>query len=122
MKKKDDIDRSTLYSFGPFQPLGKSATDPKYSPLLDDFFTSKVYIYPMRSRKSVANKMEIFYKEVEEKRKGQKTGLQTDQEFKEKKIFELNKKYNIDNFSTVVRGGKAFAAEQKLTEFKKKNF
>ena len=66
--------------------------------------------------------MEIFYKEVEEKRKGQKTGLQTDQEFKEKKIFELNKKYNIDNFSTVVRGGKAFAAEQKLTEFKKKNF
>ena len=71
------------------------------------------------SRKSIANKMEIFYKEVEEKRKGQKTRLQTDQEFKEKKIFEPNKKYSVDMFSTTVRGGKAFAAEQKLRELKK---
>ena len=71
------------------------------------------------SRKSIANKMEIFYKEVEEKRKGQKTRLQTDQEFKEKKIFEPNKKYSVDTFSTTVRGGKAFAAEQKLRELKK---
>ena len=76
----------------------------------------------MKSRKSIANKVKFFYKEVEEKRKGQKTRLQTDQEFKRKEIFELNKKYNIAMFSTVVRDGKAFATEQKMRELKKKEF
>ena len=71
------------------------------------------------STKPIANKMDIFYKEVEEKRKGQKKPLQTDQEFKEKKISELNKEYSVFMFSTTVRGGKAFAAEQKLRELKK---
>ena len=47
--------------------------------------------------------------------------LQTDQEFKQRRIFDLNKKYNADMFSTAVRGGKAFAAEQELREFKKKD-
>ena len=46
----------------------------------------------------------IFLKNVEEKRKGQKARLQTDQEFQQKEIFELNKKYNVDMFSTAVRG------------------
>ena len=73
--------------------LGKSATNPKYRLLFVDLFTSKVYVYPMKSRKSIANKIDIFYKEIEEK-KVQKTRLQTDQEFKQEKIFELNKKYN----------------------------
>ena len=63
--------------------------------------------------------MEVFYREVEEKRKGQKTRLQMDQEFKQKKIFDLNKKYNVDMFSTAVRDSKAFAADQKLRELKK---
>ena len=76
----------------------------------------------MKSRKSIANKMEISYKEVEEKRKGKKTRLQTDQELKQKKIFELNKKYNVGMFSTGVRGGKTFAADQKLKELKKRIF
>ena len=65
--------------------------------------------------------MKIFYKEVEGKRKGQKTRLQTYQEFKQRKIYDLNKKYNVDMFSTAVRGGKAFAAEQKLRELKTNN-
>ena len=39
-----------------------------------------------------------------------------------KKIFELNKKYNGDMFSTTVRDGKAFAAERKLREPKKRIF
>ena len=102
LKKKDDIDRSTLYSFdGPFQLLhadvgnleflGKSATDPKYCLLFVNLITSKVYAYQLKSRKSVLNKMEIFYKEVEGKRIGQKIRLQTDQEFKQRKIFGLNK-------------------------------
>ena len=46
--------------------------------------------------------------------------LQTDLEFKQKKVFALNKKYNVDMFSTAVRGGKAFAAKQKLRELKKR--
>ena len=45
-----------------------------------------------------------------------------DQEFKQKKIFDLEKKYNVDMFSTNMRGGKAFAAEQKLRELKKRIF
>ena len=60
--------------------------------------------------------METFYKEVENIRKGQKTWLQTDLEFKQKKMFDLNKKYNVERFSTVVRVGKVFAAEQKIRE------
>ena len=58
VEKKDDIDRSTLYSFdGPFQLLhadagnlgflGKSATDPKYCLLFVELFTSKVYVHPI---------------------------------------------------------------------------
>ena len=37
-----------------------------------------------------------FYREVEEKRIGQKTRLHTAQEFKQKKIFDLSKRYNVD--------------------------
>ena len=57
----------------------------------------------MKSRKSILSKMEIFYKEVEGKRKGQKTRLQTDQEFQQRKVYDLNKKYNVNMFSTAVR-------------------
>ena len=129
--KKDDIERSTFYSFsGPFQLLhadfgnleflGKSATDPKYCLLFVDLFTSKVYVYPIKSRKYFGNKIENFYKEVKEKRKDQKTRLQTDQELKQKKLFELNKNYNVDMFSTVMRGSKAFAAKQKIEGIKER--
>ena len=64
--------------------------------------------------------METFYTDLENKMKGQKVRLQTDQEYKQTKIFDLNKKYNVDMFSTAVRGGKAFEAEQKLRELKKR--
>ena len=46
--------------------------------------------------------------------------LKTDLEFKQKKIFDLYKKYNVETFSTAVRSGKAFAAEQKIRELKKR--
>ena len=58
-----------------------------------------------------------FFK-VEVKRKGQKARLQTDQEFQQKEIFELNKSIMLI-CSQLVRGGKAFAAEQKLRKLKK---
>ena len=45
--------------------------------------------------------------------------LQTDQEFKQRKIFELNKKFNVEMYSTNSRGGKAFAAEKIIRELKK---
>ena len=76
VEKKDDIDRSTLYSFnasfqllhadvGNLDFLGRSAADPRYCLLFVDLFTSKVYIYLMKMRKSILQKMETFYKEVE---------------------------------------------------------
>ena len=72
----------------------------------------------MRKRNILKKKMEEFYEEVSQKRK-EKMRLQTDLEFQQNEIKKLNKKYNVEMFSTRVRGGKAFAAEQKIREFKK---
>ena len=63
--------------------------------------------------------MELFYEEVNNKRKQKKLRLQTDLEFQQNDIKKLNNKYNVDTFSTRLRGGKAFVAEQKIREFKK---
>ena len=63
--------------------------------------------------------MEIFYRDVENKRKGIKTRLQVDLEFIQGIIFDLNKKYNTDMVSTAVRDRKVFAAEEKIKELKK---
>ena len=131
VQQNDDIDCSTLFSIqapfdllhadvGDLRFLGKSAADPKYCLLLVDLFTSKVYIYAMKNRSLVPLKLEKFYKEVANKGKNKKTRLQTDLEFKQKKIFALNKKYNVDMFSTAVCGRKAFAAKQKLRQLKKR--
>ena len=102
--------------------LGKSTADPKYCHLFIDLFTSKVYVYIMKSRKSIASKKEISYREVETKKKVRKQGFLTDRKFEQKKIYDLNKKYNIDMFSTAVRGEKASAEKQKLREPKKRIF
>ena len=72
----------------------------------------------MKKRNLLKKKMELFYEEVNHKRK-EKMRLQTDLEFQQNEIKELNKKYNVEMFSTRVRGGKAFTAEQKIREFKK---
>ena len=132
--QKRKIDRSTLYSLnGPMQFfhadiaylqfLGKSAVDPKYALVCVDLFTSKIYVYTMRARKNLSNKLEIFYKEIQKKRVNkEKMRLQTDQEFQQNEIKKLNQKYNVEMFSTRLRGGKAFAAEQKIRELKKMVF
>ena len=49
----------------------------------------------MKNRKLIPLKLEKIYKEVEGKRKNKRTRLQTDLEFKQNKIFDLNKKYNV---------------------------
>ena len=72
----------------------------------------------MRSRIQIRQRLEQFYKEVESKRKGKKMKLQVDQEFQQVRIKDLNKQNNVEMFSTSPRGGKAFAAEQKIRELK----
>ena len=127
--EKREIDHSTLYSFdGPFQLvhadvgnlefLGKSASFPQYVLVLVDLFSSKVYAYPMKNRKQIRQKLEQFYNDVKSKRRGKAMKLQVDQEFQQVKIKDLNDLNNVKMFSTSIRGGKAFAAEQKIRELK----
>ena len=83
-----------------------------------DLYTSKVYTYSMKSRKQILQKMKLFYDEVKNKRKGKRMRLQVDNEFQQVKIKNLNYLNNADMFTTSLRGGKAFAAEQKIRELK----
>ena len=72
----------------------------------------------MKSRKQIRQKLEQFYRDVQSKRKGKKMKLQVDQEFQQVRIKDLNDLNNVEMFSTSLRGGKAFAAEQKIRELK----
>ena len=127
--EKRKIGHSTLYSFdAPFRLfhadianlefLGKNATFPQYVLVLVDLFSSKIYTYLMKSRKQIRQKLEQFYRDVKSKRNGKKMKLQIDQEFQQVKIKDLNDLNNVEMFSTSLRGGKAFAAEQKIRELK----
>ena len=53
------------------------------------------------------------------KKRTAKMRLQTDLEFNQNQIKKLNNDFNVEMFHTKVCGGKAFAAEQKIREFKK---
>ena len=77
--KKREIDRSTLHSLDrPFQLvhadvanlkfLGKSATHPKYCQLIVDVFSTKIYIYLVRSQKHLAKKLQKFDTKVSKKK------------------------------------------------------
>ena len=83
---------STLYGFdGSFQLLHadignleflvKNATFPQYALVVVDLYSSKVYVYLIRSRKQILQKMKLFYDEVRAKRKGKRMRLQVDNEF-----------------------------------------
>ena len=119
--EKRKIERSTLYSFaGPFQLihanvaslefLGKSATILHYALSTVDLYSSKVYVYLMRSRKQISQQLQLFYEEINNKRKNKNMRLQVDNEFQEVK---MNDKFNVAMFTTSITGGKAFTAEQK---------
>ena len=72
----------------------------------------------MKKKIFLIKKRKLFYEEIEPKRNmNKKMRLQTDLEFQQRKIMKLNKKYNVLMFSTKIRGGKAFSAEQKIREF-----
>ena len=70
--EKREIDHLTLYSFnalfqllhadiGNLEFLGKNATFPQYVLVIVDLLSSKVYTYPMKSRKQIRQKLEWFY-------------------------------------------------------------
>ena len=124
VNKKSNVDHSTLYGIGkPFELLhadiadtrflAKSAVDSKYCLLLVDLFTSKIYVYPMKNRSLLAKKLKLFYEDINRKRTG-RMRLQADLELKQNQIKKLNNEFNVDMFHTRVRGGRAFAAEQKI--------
>ena len=62
--------------------------------------------------------MKLFYDEVKEKRKNKPMWLQVNNEFQQVKIQDLNDQKNVEMFTTSIRGGKAFVAEQKVIELK----
>ena len=64
--------------------------------------------------------MDPFYEEIETKGdSSEQMRIQTDLEFRQRDIQKLNQKYNVLVFHSKIRSGKAFAAEQKIREFKK---
>ena len=62
--------------------------------------------------------MKLFYNEVQENIKNKPMRLQVDNEFQQLKIQDLYNENNVEMFTTSIRGGKAFAAEQKIRELK----
>ena len=62
--------------------------------------------------------MKLFYDEVRSKRKNKRIRLQVDNEFQQVKIKDLNNENNVEMFTSSVRSGKAFAAEQRISELK----
>ena len=77
-----------------------------------------IYTYPMKTRNLLANKMSLFYNDIKNKRTS-RIHLQTDLEFQQNNIKKLNEENDVEMYSTKIRGGKAFAAEQKIREVKK---
>ena len=61
------------------------------------------FIHTQRKKNILAKKIELLYKDIEKNRFG-KMRLQTDQEFKQRNIEELNKKINVKMCSTHLRG------------------
>ena len=102
------------------QFFSKSAVDPKYALVCVDLFSSKIYVYTMKKKSNLAQKMELFYKEIEQKRnQKEKMRLQVDLEFQQNEIKKLNENKTLKCSVQETRGEKAFAAKQKIREFKK---
>ena len=70
---------------GNLEFLGKNVTIPRYVLLVVDLYSSKVYVYPMRSRKQILQKMKLFYDEVKNNNKTKTMRLQVDNEFQQSK-------------------------------------
>ena len=82
--------------------LDKSGAMPKYALLVVGLYASKVYVYPIRSRKQLSKYMNEYYVEINKKRN--KVGNlpeHTDNEFQQTKMKDLNDKYNVTMFTNV---------------------
>ena len=86
IEKKKWYWSSTLYSSdGPFQLLqadivyisflAKSTVDTKFCLLFVDLFTSKIYTFPMKTRKLLAKKMKQVYNDIPKKKKWQENEI-----------------------------------------------
>ena len=64
----------------------------------------------MRSRKQISQQLQLFYEEINNKRKNKTMRLQLDNEFQQVK---MNDKFNVIMFATSITSGKAFTTEQK---------
>ena len=129
VNKRSNIDHSTLYSISkPFELLhadiadlrflARSVIDPKYSLLVVDLITSKIYVYPMRNRSLLVKKLKLFYEDIMQKRTG-RMRLQTDLEFKQNQIKKLNDEFDVKMFHTKVRGGRHLLQNKKLDSLKR---
>ena len=103
---------------GNLEFLEKNTTFPQYLLVIVDLFSSKIYIYSMKSRKQILQKFRLFYGDVRHQRKGKIMRLQVNNEFQQVKIKDLNPENNAEMFTSSGRGGKAFAAELKIRELK----
>ena len=129
VNKTSNIDHSTLYSISkPFELLhadiadlrflARSVIDPKYSLLVVDLITSKIYVYPMRNRSLLVKKLKLFYEDIMQKRTG-RMRLQTDLEFKQNQIKKLNDEFDVKMFHTKVRGGRHLLQNKELDSLKR---
>ena len=100
--------------------FSKAAVEPKYCFLAVDLSTSKVYTYPIKFRNLLKKKLAEAYNDISKKRnKSQVMRLQVDRKFQQNEIKKLSSKFNVDMFSSRIRGVKVFAAKQKIREIKK---
>ena len=84
----------------------KNARIPKYVLMIVDLYSSKIYAYPMHSRKQILQKIKQFHDEVRGKRKNKTMRLQVDNEFQQVKLKDLIDENNVDMFTAAVRVGK----------------
>ena len=129
IKKRKNIDHSMHLSFrGLFELLHADIVGIRFlaksSKILSAYYwpfhLKNLYLSHEKKKSFFFFKKEQFYNNVSEKRKGKgEIRLQIDQEFQWNHIKRRNMEFNIKMFFTRVRGGKAFAAEQKIREFKK---
>ena len=56
----------------------------------------------MKSRIQILQKLEIFYNDVRNKRKGKRMTFQVDNEFQQVKVKDLNDLKNVEMFTTSV--------------------
>ena len=90
---------------GNLEFLEKRATTPRCVLLAVDLYSSNVYVYPMRSRKQILQKMKQFYDDIKNKRNIKKAmHFQVDNEFQLVKIKDLNDKNNVEMFTSSVSG------------------